>query len=83
MAARAWLCSRPRVFGRSTRSSSSAGSVQQAGMSSKWCVRDYTANESLLFSGRTFLVGGKLPMPAVNNGEQIDMTTKLDIGRGT
>ena len=55
----------PSVFGRSSPQHFQRWQCSARRDVVEMVRRDYTANESLLFARRTFLVGGRLPMPAV------------------
>ena len=55
----------PSVFGRSTPQHFQRWQCSASREVVEMVRRDYTAHESLLFSRHTFLVGGKLPAPAV------------------
>ena len=55
----------PSVFGRSSPQHFQRWQCSASREVVEMVRRDYTANESLLFPRRTFLVGGKLPAPAV------------------
>jgi hypothetical protein len=56
----------PSVFGRSQPQQFQRWQCSVSREAVEMVRRDYTASESLLFPRRTFLVGGKLPMPAVD-----------------
>ena len=55
----------PTVFGRSTPQQFQRWQCSASRDVVEMVRRDYTANESLLFPRRAFLVGGRLPAPAV------------------